>query len=43
MPKKLEEKLKRQARKKGFVKDGLSERGKRYVYGTLHKIEKKKK
>jgi len=37
MPKKLERKLKRQARKKGFVKDGLSKRGKRYVYGTLRK------
>ena len=37
MPKKLERQLKRQARKKGFVKDGLSERGQAYVYGTLRK------
>ena len=37
MPKKLERKLKAQARKKGFVKDGLSERGKKYVYGTLRR------
>ena len=33
MPKKLEEKLKRQAKKKGFGK----ERTGRYVYGTLRK------
>ena len=37
MPKKLEEKLKRQAKKKGFDK----ERTNAYVYGTLDKIEKK--
>lgn len=37
MPKKLERKLKKQARKKGFIKDGLTERGKRYVYGTMRK------
>ena len=37
MPKVLEAKLKRKARKKGFVKDGLSERGRKYVYGTLRK------
>lgn len=37
MPKALERKLKRQAREKGFVKDGLSERGRKYVYGTLRK------
>ena len=37
MPKEMEKKLKRSARKKGFVKDGLSERGKAYVYGTLRK------
>ena len=37
MPVKLERKLKRQARKKGFVKDGLTKRGKAYVYGTLRK------
>jgi len=36
-PVKLERKLKKQARKKGFVKDGLSKRGKAYVYGTLRK------
>jgi hypothetical protein len=39
MPKKLHDKLARQAKKKGL-------RGKRkdaYVYGTLDKIEKKKK
>ena len=33
MPKKLEEKLKRQASKKGFK----GERADRYVYGTLRK------
>ena len=37
MPKKLERKLKQQARKKGFVEDGLSERGRKYVYGTMRK------
>lgn len=37
MPKKLERKLKATARKKGFVKDGLSERGKKYVFGTMRK------
>ena len=37
MPRKIEQKLKKQARKKGFVKDGLSKRGKAYVYGTLRK------
>jgi len=35
MPKELERKLKRKARKKGFVSDGLSERGERYVYGGM--------
>ena len=38
MPKKVEEKLKRQARRK-FPKD--KERQDAYVYGTLHEIEKK--
>ena len=37
MPKELERKLKAQAREKGFVKDGLTERGRRYVYGTMRK------
>ena len=37
MPKALEEKLKRQAKKKGFGK----ERTGAYVYGTLNKIEKR--
>ena len=37
MPEALERKLERQARKKGFVKDGLSERGEKYVYGALRK------
>lgn len=37
MPKELERKLKRKAREKGFVTDGLSERGRAYVYGTLRK------
>ena len=39
MPKKLHDKLERQARKKGY-------KGKRkdaYVYGTMNKIEKRKK
>lgn len=34
MPKALEEKLKREARKKGFT----GERADRYVYGTLRKL-----
>jgi hypothetical protein len=37
MPKALEEKLKRQAKKKGFSK----KRTGAYVYGALNKIEKK--
>ena len=37
MPKELEEKLKKQATKKGFT----GKRKDRYVYGTLAKIEKK--
>jgi hypothetical protein len=43
VPKKAHKALVKQARKKGFVKNGLSERGKKYVYGTLKKIEKLKK
>lgn len=39
MPIELERKLKRQARKKGFGK----ERTGAYVYGTLQKVEEKKK
>lgn len=35
MPKKLHDKLKRQAAKKGYTGD----RADRYVYGTLHNIE----
>lgn len=38
MPKALENKLKRQAKKKGFS----GARAKRYVYGTLNKIKKGK-
>ena len=39
MPKALHDKLERQARKKGFT----GERKDRYVYGTMNKIEKRKK
>lgn len=39
MPKELEDKLKKQGRKRGFTGERLD----RYVYGTMHKIEKKKK
>ena len=39
MPKALHDKLARQARKKGYK----GERFKRYVYGTMAKIEKRKK
>jgi len=39
MPKYLHEKLKRQARKKGFT----GKRRDRYVYGTLAEIAKRKK
>jgi len=39
MPKELHDKLKRQARKKGYK----GERADRYVYGTMNKIEGKKK
>lgn len=39
MPKKLHEKLERQARKKGLK----GERKDAYVYGTLAKIENRKK
>jgi len=36
MPKELERKLKRKARKKGFTTDGkLTKRGRKYVYGTM--------
>lgn len=35
MPKELEERLKRQAAKKGFK----GARADRYVYGTIHKID----
>lgn len=38
MPKKIEERLKREARKKGLT----GERFDRYVYGTLNKIEKQR-
>lgn len=39
MPKKLHDKLKRQARKRGLK----GERADAYVHGTLRKIEKKKR
>lgn len=39
MPKKLERKLKRAARKKGLSK----KRASAYVYGTLNKLKRKKK
>lgn len=39
MPKKLHDKLKRQANKQGLT----GERKDAYVYGTLNKVEKKKK
>ena len=39
MPKKAHEALKKQARKKGLK----GKRKKAYIYGTLAKIEKKKK
>ena len=39
MPKKEEEKLKRQARKKGLKGERLNA----YVYGTMNKIEKRRK
>lgn len=39
MPKKLHDKLMREGRKKGYTGERLD----RYVYGTLAKIEKKKK
>lgn len=39
MPKKIERKLKAEAKKKGLGKD----RANAYVYGTLNKIEKKAK
>jgi len=44
MPVKLERKLKKRARQLGFVKRvkgkivGLSERGRRYVYGTMRRM-----
>lgn len=41
MPKKLENKLKREAQKHGFKKS--SKKYNAYVYGTLNKVEKKKK
>lgn len=38
MPKKLEKKLKKEARARGMTKNGeLSRRGKAYVYGTMQK------
>ena len=37
MPKKVEEELKRQARKKFGTT--TSERARRYIWGTMHKIE----
>lgn len=39
MPRKLELKLKREARKKGFGK----KRTARYVYGTLAKLKRRKR
>jgi len=39
MPKKIEEKLKREANKKGLKGD----RKNAYVYGTMNKIKKEKK
>ena len=39
MPKKIEEKLKKMAKKKGLTKERFGA----YVYGTMSKIEKKKK
>jgi hypothetical protein len=39
MPKVLHEKLKKQARKKGLKGEHFD----RYVYGTMNKVEKKKK
>ena len=39
MPRKLELKLKREAKKKGFGK----KRADRYVYGTLDKLKRRKK
>lgn len=39
MPKALHRKLKRQAKKKGYT----GKRADRYVYGTMGKIEKRKK
>lgn len=40
MPKELHEKLKREARKK--FGSTTSDRAKKYIYGTMSKIEKKK-
>jgi len=40
MPKALHEKLKREARKKFGTT--TSDRAKKYIYGTMSKIEKKK-
>lgn len=40
MPKRLEEKLEREASKRGLEKG--SDRWNAYVYGTLNKIEKEK-
>jgi hypothetical protein len=39
MPKELHRRLARQARKKGLK----GKRKKRYIYGTMNKIEKRKK
>lgn len=39
MPKELHRKLKAQAKKKGYK----GERAKKYVYGTMNRIEAKKK
>jgi len=39
MPKKLHEKLEREARKKFGTT--TSERAKKYIYGTLNKVKKK--
>ena len=41
MPKELHEKLKREARKK--FGSTTSERARKYIWGTMNKVEKKKK
>lgn len=39
MPKKVHDRLKREAKKKGLMGEGLAA----YVYGTLAKIERRRK